>query len=64
VLDAAPPVVGGVLDPPHAASAAAAATPAPPTPAAAARYAGRLGRAVVRPGRRPETADVVVVWLI
>jgi hypothetical protein len=34
VLDAAPPVVGGVLEPPHAARAAAPATPAPPTPAA------------------------------
>jgi hypothetical protein len=34
VLDAAPPAVGGVLEPPHAARAAAPATPAPPTPAA------------------------------
>ena len=33
-LAAAPPVVGGVLDPAHAARAAAPATPAPPTPAA------------------------------
>jgi hypothetical protein len=33
-LDAAAPVVGGVLDPPQAARAAAPATPAPPTPAA------------------------------
>jgi hypothetical protein len=34
VLGAAPPVVGGALEPPHAASAAAAAAPAPPIPAA------------------------------
>jgi hypothetical protein len=33
-LDAAAPVVGGVLDPPQAARAAAPATPVPPTPAA------------------------------
>jgi hypothetical protein len=33
-LDAAAPVAGGVLEPPHAARAAAPATPAPPTPAA------------------------------
>lgn len=33
-LAAAPPVAGGVLDPPHAARAAAPAKPAPPTPAA------------------------------
>jgi hypothetical protein len=33
-LDAAAPVVGGVLEPPHAARTAAPAAPAPPTPAA------------------------------
>ena len=33
-LAEAPPVAGGVLDPPHAARAAAPAKPAPPTPAA------------------------------
>ena len=33
-LDAAAPMVGGVLEPPHAARTAAPAAPAPPTPAA------------------------------